>query len=141
SDGWPVCVPQPEVVSLEDLRAEESGQVANLAACFNSPCHANTSMSVCMSTSSCTWCTRDGATGETLQYPYCNGQGACRDITKADDHTTVTTQQDYAKDNSSHESRRGAYRLSHVWDGLLTKTTGEQRKYLRPRIPDEASKR
>ena len=29
------------------------------------------------------------------------------------------------KDNSSHESRQGGYRLSHIWDGLLTKTTGE----------------
>ncbi|KAI0239286.1 VWFA domain-containing protein [Lamellibrachia satsuma] len=93
-DGWPVCVPQPAVVSLEDLRTEESGQVAHLAACFNYSCHANMSMSVCISTSSCTWCTQDGDTGETLQYPYCNGQGACRNI----------TQQDYAKDDSGGSS-------------------------------------
>ena len=32
------------------------------------------------------------------------------------------------KDNSSHESRRGGYRLSHVWDDMLAKTTEAQRK-------------
>ena len=32
------------------------------------------------------------------------------------------------KDNSSHELRRAGYRLSHVWNDMLTKTTGEQGK-------------
>ena len=32
------------------------------------------------------------------------------------------------KTTTINESRRGGYRLSHVWDGLLAKSAGEQKK-------------
>ena len=41
SDGWPVCVPQPAVADLKDLKAEESGEVASLTSCLTYLCNGN----------------------------------------------------------------------------------------------------
>ncbi|KAI0210265.1 VWFA and cache domain-containing protein 1 [Lamellibrachia satsuma] len=93
ADGWPVCVPQSAVVSLEDLKAEESGQVARLDACFDYQCDANLSRSDCLSTSSCTWCAGDGVTDEKQRrYPYCiQGQCSTPAVGTGDATTASTT--------------------------------------------------
>ncbi|KAI0210266.1 VWFA and cache domain-containing protein 1 [Lamellibrachia satsuma] len=85
ADVWPICVPQSAVVSLEDLKEEESGQVARLDACFDYQCDGN--MGDCLSTAGCTWCTAGGATRGN-RYPYCtreecatSGDGNAGDVT------------------------------------------------------------
>ena len=41
SDGWPVCVPQSTVISLEDLRSEEQDEVSKMDDCFHYSCSVN----------------------------------------------------------------------------------------------------
>ena len=44
----------------------------------------------------------------------------------------------HPKGNSTHESIRGGYRVSHVWDSLLARRMARRGKTSRPRIPNES---